>query len=275
MARTPDHLDCVDTGRRLLMVVGGYGSGKTEVSVNLAIDLARRGRRVQVADLDIVNPYFRCREALRLMESHDIRVVVPPGSQRHADLPIIMPEIQGMLRPPAGTTSLFDVGGDDVGARALAAFRPRVADDGYELWQVINSKRPFTNSVEGCLALRRSIEATSRFAVTGLIANSHLIDETTPATILDGWRLARRVSEESGLPVRFVAAMESLVDAPELAGIDVPVLSLERHMLPPWRLGPVPGPSGAEVRGAQPAARPIPIGKPPRLGPTHRGETHG
>ena len=108
---------------RLVIVVGSYGSGKTEVCVNLAIDLARRGRKVQIADLDIVNPYFRCREARRLMERHDIRVVVPPGAQAFADLPIVLPEIRGMLRPPDGMLTIFDVGGDDVGAKVLASLR--------------------------------------------------------------------------------------------------------------------------------------------------------
>ncbi|UCF67048.1 MAG: cobalamin biosynthesis protein CbiA, partial [Acidobacteriota bacterium] len=102
-----------------MMIVGGFGSGKTEVAVNLAINLARRGRTVQVADLDLVNPYFRCREARALMEHHAIRVVVPPGAQAYADLPILLPEIKGMLHPPEDTLSLFDVGGDDVGATVL------------------------------------------------------------------------------------------------------------------------------------------------------------
>ena len=127
-----------------------------------------------------------------LMEANGIRVVVPPGAQAFADLPIVLPEIRGMLHPPAGTISIFDVGGDDVGARALAAFRTSIADGQYQLWQVINAKRPFTDTVAGCLAMRRAIESASCFSVTGCV-NSHLIDETTPG-VLDGWRLAQQVS---------------------------------------------------------------------------------
>jgi hypothetical protein len=219
---------------RLVMIAGSFGSGKTEVSVNLAIHLARAGRRVQIADLDIVNPYFRCREAGRLMHRHGIRVVVPPGEQVWADLPIILPEIRGMLQPPDGTVSIFDVGGDDVGARALASFRTSAGEAGGELWQVINPKRPFTGTVEGCLAMRQALESASRFAVTGLVANAHLIDQTTPDVVLEGWRLARAVSSRTGLPVRAVAVMGALASAPELSGIDAPILRLERRMLPPW-----------------------------------------
>jgi hypothetical protein len=268
--------DVVRPNERLVMVAGNFGSGKTEVSVNLAIQLAATGRRVQIADLDIVNPYFRCREAKVLMEGHGIRVVIPPGAQAFADLPIILPEIRGMLQPTDGAISIFDVGGDDVGARALAAFRPSVTGDDYELWQVINSKRPFTDTVEGCLAMRRDLESASRFEVTGLIANSHLIDDTTPEAVLEGWRLAREVSSETGLPVRAVTVMETLSDAPELSEIDVPLLWLQRYMLPPWLQSDAPDDRASEPSAAVPAARPAPLGKTGPLGlePVRRG-THG
>lgn len=123
--------DIVQPGDRLIAIVGSYGSGKTEVAVNLSLLLSRRGLHVQIGDLDLVNPYFRCREASALMEAHGIRVVVPPGAQAWADLPIVLPEIRGMLHPPAGTLSILDVGGDDVGARSLASFRTSIADGEY------------------------------------------------------------------------------------------------------------------------------------------------
>jgi hypothetical protein len=252
----------VRPGDRVIAIVGSYGSGKTELAVNLSVQLARAGARVQIADLDIVNPYFRCREARELMEGHGIRVIVPPGAQAWADLPIILPEIRGMLRPAEGVVTVFDVGGDDVGARALASFRTSVADGEYELWQVINAKRPFTDTVAGCIEMKRAIEGASRWNVTALLVNSHLIDETTVDTVLDGWRLAAAVRAETGLPIRFVAAMEDLADAPELGEIDAPILRLRRHMLPPWlqpaRAGVVADRAGAGV----PAPRPVPIGRP-------------
>jgi len=226
--------DLVQPGDRLIAIVGNYGSGKTEVAVNLSLHLSRLGHSVHIADLDLVNPYFRCREAADLMSAYGIRVVVPPGAQSFADLPIVLPEIAGMLHPKDGTISLFDVGGDDVGARALAALRPRVRDGEYELWQVINAKRPFTDTVAGCLAMRQHIERASRWRVTGWLVNTHLIDETTPSTILDGWRLGQAVAAQSGLPIRLVAVMNDLAGAPELADIDAPILRMTRLMNPPW-----------------------------------------
>jgi len=254
---------------RLLMVVGNYGCGKTEIAVNLAIQLSRAGRTVQIADLDIVNPYFRCREARRLMEAHQIRVVVPPGAQAWADLPIILPEIAGMLAPPEGVISIFDVGGDEVGARALASFRTRVREGSYQLWQVINAKRPFTNTVEGCLEMRQAIETSSRLTITGLLVNSHLMEDTTAGVVLEGWRLACDVSRRSKVPVRGVAVIEELADSRGLGAVTAPLLRLTRHMLPPW-MKPQPD------EDLLPAARPAPLGKPPATTlPGTVGEMHG
>ncbi len=250
MSADSDVGDIVRSDDRLIAIVGNYGSGKTEVSVNLSLQLARRGSRIQIADLDIVNPYFRCREATLLMEANGIRVVAPQGAQAWADLPIILPEIRAMLHPAPGTLTIFDVGGDDVGARALASFRTSIADGDYQLWQVINAKRPFTDTVAGCLAMRDAIQKASRFTVTGWLVNSHLIDQTTPDTILEGWRLAQDVSNETGLPIRLVAVMDELADAPELQIIDAPILRLTRLMTPPWS---VPRPKAlARLQGVRP-----------------------
>lgn len=242
--------DIVHADDRVIAIVGNYGSGKTEVSVNLSIQLAQRGSHIQIADLDIVNPYFRCREAADLMQAHGIRVVIPGGGHAWADLPIILPEIRGMLRPAPGTISIFDVGGDDVGARSLASFRTSIRDGEYELWQVINARRPFTDSVAGCLEMRRAIEKASRFSVTGWLVNSHLIDQTTTVDILDGWRLGKEVASASGLPIRLVAVMDHLADDPALAEIDAPLLRMTRLMTPPWS---VPRPKAlARLQGVRP-----------------------
>lgn len=265
---------------RVLMIVGAYGSGKTEISVNLAVQLAQAGQRVQIADLDLVNPYFRCREARALMESHGIRVVVPCGAAQYADLPIVLPEIRAMLHPPEGTITIFDVGGDDVGARAVAAFRPVIAEGDYELWQVLNARRPFTRTVEGALAARCGIEAASRLDVTGFFANTHLIDQTGTDEVLEGWRLGAATAARSGLPLRAVAVMQELADAPELASIDAPLLRMTRHMLPPWKTQRTLA-TGTTRTQRLPAARPTPIGVPPAAAAMltgangTRGEDHG
>lgn len=240
---------------RLLMIAGNYGSGKTEIAVNLALDLARRGRRVQIADLDIVNPYFRCREARALMEASGIRVVVPPASQTWADLPIVVPEIKGMLEPAQDQVSLFDVGGDDVGAKLLSSFVEPLGDNPYALWQVINARRPFTDTVEGCLAMRDAIEHAARLQITGLLVNTHLMDETTPEIVREGYEMAAEAGKRAGLPVVGVCVMKELADHPALQSIRAPLLRLTRTMLPPWKR-----PSSSEPDEIP--SRPVPIGRP-------------
>jgi hypothetical protein len=201
---------------RLIMVVGNYGSGKTEIAVNLAIALSKQGLSVSIADLDIVNPYFRCREAEELMSQHGIRVVVPPPSQTWADLPIVVPQIKGMLDPQGDQVSIFDVGGDDVGAKLLSSFVEPLGDNPYALWQVINARRPFTDTVEGCIDMQNAIQESSRLKVSGLVVNTHLMEETTPEVVVEGYRLARQVQEQTSIPVEFVAVMEEFADDPAL-----------------------------------------------------------
>ena len=240
----------------LLMVVGNYGSGKTEVAVNLALGLAGRGIATTIADLDIVNPYFRCREARQLMEEHGIRVVAPPPAMAWADLPIMVPEIKEMLHPAPGAASLFDVGGEDTGARLLSTLVEPLDGAPYELWQVLNARRPFTSTVAGCLKLKDDIENASRLRVTGLVGNTHLMAETTPEVILEGWQLVSQVARETGLPVKFITAMDDLADDEQLQEVKAPILRLQRYMLPPWTR-PEDTPAGSQAE-----ARAKPIGRP-------------
>ena len=218
----------------IVLIVGNYGSGKTEVAVNLAIRLSAQ-QDVSIADLDIVNPYFRCREAREEMEGHGIRVINPEGEYVAADLPIILPEIRGAVRGGKGTL-IFDVGGDDVGARVLSSLADVFVDRPYIMLQILNAKRPFTHTAEGCLKIGREIEAASRLRVTGLVSNTHLLEETDAETILEGLRLAREVGAGAALPVSFVTANESLRGGFDAAEAGCPVLWIKRRMLPPWKL---------------------------------------
>ncbi len=234
MANTRDYLP----KERIVLVVGNYGSGKTEVSVNLAIHLAR-DHEVAIADLDIVNPYFRCREARDEMESHGIRVINPAGSYQAADLPIILPEIRGTIQTGEKYV-IFDVGGDDVGARVLSSLADIFEGQAYSMLQVINARRPFTDTVEGCLKIKSEIEAASRLRINGLVSNTHLLDETDREVVREGCDLARRVGDEAGLELEFVTVDESLIagsepDIFEETG-SCAILRLRRRMLPPWKL---------------------------------------
>ena len=219
---------------RIVLIVGNFGSGKTEVAVNLAIQLSGR-QNVSIADLDIVNPYFRCREARDEMEGYGIRVINPEGDYRAADLPIILPEVRGALLNE-GRTLIFDVGGDDAGARVLSSLADVFADRRYTMLQVLNARRPFTENVEGCLKIRSEIESASRLRVTGLVSNTHLMEETDAPTVVEGLRLAREVGQAAGLPIAFVTADEKLRGGFDAKQAGCPVLWIQRRMLPPWKL---------------------------------------
>ena len=220
--------------QRIVLIVGNYGSGKTEVAVNLAIQLSTK-RNVAIADLDIVNPYFRCREARDELESFGIRVINPTGDYQAADLPIILPEIRGAVLDGENTL-IFDVGGDDVGARVLGSLADVLAKKPYTMLQILNAKRPFTETVAGCLKIKGEIEAASRLRITGLVSNTHLLEETGTETVLEGLRLAREVAKDADLPVSFVTADENLRDTFDVRDLACPVLWIKRRMLPPWKL---------------------------------------
>jgi DNA helicase HerA-like ATPase len=220
---------------RVVIITGNYGSGKTEVAVNWTLRLARQGVcGLSIADLDVVNPYFRCREAAALLEGHGVQVIVPRGEHFHSELPIILPEIKGLLRREDGV-AVLDVGGDDVGARVLRSFAGSFP--AYEMLQVVNAFRPFTDTVAGCLRIQDEIQESSGLRMTGIIANAHLMDETGVDTILRGAELAAEVAERRGLVLRFVTAVRSLAD--EVARRSgLPVVPLDRWMLPPWKVPP-------------------------------------
>ncbi len=218
--------------RRLIAIVGNYGSGKTEVAVNLALALAGKDS-VRIVDLDIVNPYFRCREARQEMEDRGIAVIYPKGEYHSADLPILLPEVKGAIEAPDGLT-ILDVGGDDVGARVLSSLSAAITARPYDLLQVVNARRPFTSDVAGCLKMKADIESSSRVPVTGVISNTHLMEETDAGVILEGIALARETAAAAGVDLAFATADEGLAEEVARYPGLCPLLVIRRRMLPPW-----------------------------------------
>jgi hypothetical protein len=218
----------------IVVIVGNYGSGKTEVAINLAIFQKKAGMDVRVGDLDLVNPYFRTREARQILADRGIDLVLPPKEYLHADLPILPPEIAGMIRQP-GELAILDAGGDDVGATVLAALADHLKGKTVQTLQVINPFRPFTDTIEGCLKIRREIEAAAKLTVTGLVGNANLIDDTAPSDIQDGYEFAKRLSAESGLPLVFITAATDIIPRIAADRFACPVLPINRQLVPPWR----------------------------------------
>jgi hypothetical protein len=218
----------------IVIIVGDYGSGKTEVSINLAFASKRAGVDVRVADLDLVNPYFRTREARQQLDTQGIDLVLPPPAYLHADLPILSPAIAGLLRRPSPLT-ILDVGGDDAGAMVLGALADALKDQAVQMLQVVNPLRPQTQTVKDCLRIRGAIESAAGLPVTGWIVNAHLIDDTTATTIAAGYRFGQQLSGLTGLPLVCLTAPPALLAVASELAADCPVLAIRRQLVPPWQ----------------------------------------
>lgn len=225
------------------VLVGHFGSGKTEIALNLAFALRAQGEHVTLVDLDLVKPYFRSRLAREELSAAGIGLVVPPGEQLYADLPILVPMVAGAVgRAGAEERVIIDVGGDDTGARVLGAVRGVGAPGRAEALFVVNVRRPFAESRNEVLAMMRGIEAVARLPLAGLIANTHLIEETTPEIVLEGVRMAQELEQVTGVPLRFCAVLERVVatlDTRSFNGSRCPILPIVRRIVPlPTGRGP-------------------------------------
>ena len=220
----------------IVAIVGNYGSGKTEVAINLAADQKAKGREVQIADLDLVNLYFRTRQAREILSDLNIPVILPDPELLNADLPVLTPRINGLIRKP-GQLAILDVGGEKVGAAVLSALADAFVQTAHPvtLWQVVNPHRPGTDSLAGCLAAREAIEAAARLPISGWVGNAHLMDETTLAHIQQGYDLMTALAEASGLPLAFITTPIDLWAAVDLSMFVCPVLPIRRQLVSPWQ----------------------------------------
>lgn len=221
------------TEKRLTIVTGHYGSGKTEFSVNKAIDLKKRNEKVSIADLDIVNTYFRTRERGEFLESLGIHVCDSSVKTPALDLPAIPAEVMGIIQDES-TASVLDIGGDAVGARVLARFSPLVKKVDYDLLFVINANRPETQTAEDVISYLRSIETTADLKVTGLVNTTHLLKDTTVEDIERGHRLVKEVSLATNIPIAYEVAIERVASLIEDEEIKEKLFPIKMYMREDW-----------------------------------------
>lgn len=216
---------------RLLIVTGHFGTGKTEFSVNLALALARAGEKVMLADLDIVNPYFRSRERRAVLERAGVRLITSSQDSENADMPSLPAEILTVLEDRS-YRGLLDIGGDPDGARVLARYQPKITAEDYQLIFVSNANRPEVRTAEDAISYLRCIEEVTGLTCGGIVNNTHLCGETTAEEILRGAELARDISERTGIPVLCHTAEERLI--PELTALEEPIFPIIIQMKKPW-----------------------------------------
>lgn len=219
------------SSHRLLIVTGHYGTGKTEFSVNLALDLARAKEKVMLADLDIVNPYFRSRERKDILQAAGVRVISSSQECSDADVPALPAEILTILEDRS-YRGILDVGGDPDGARVLARFQPKIVAEDYQMIFVSNANRPEVRTAANAISYLRCIEEVTGLQYGGIVNNTHLCGETTPEEICKGAALADEISKETGIPVLCNTAVESLKD--KLGPISGPVYPISIQMKKPW-----------------------------------------
>ena len=200
--------------KKMYVLIGNYGSGKTELALNFAITAAARGERTELLDLDMVNTYFRLTEPGRLMRMKDIRVVSPNFTNSSVETLSLPAEVQSAFAMDWDTV-VFDVGGDAVGSTALGRYHQdfeALDPANLQVLNVVNIRRPLSGTVEKIIRLQEEMEVHSRLKITGMINNTNLAQVTTPEELRDGYEIIRQVSEKTGVPVLYTSGKKVMLD---------------------------------------------------------------
>ena len=200
----------LEKDKRVRIIAGHYGSGKTEFAVNYAVALSKNAPRVVLADLDIVNVFFRSRERRKELEEYGVRVIGSSIKQDNCDLPAVSAEI-GTPAKDKACDYIIDLGGNSVGTTTLARLKPRLSRDEIDFFMVVNVIRPDTASVEGILFQKECLEYASGFQVTGFINNTNLVRESTLENLVAGDAVLREASKRTGIPIRYTSYKEEII----------------------------------------------------------------
>lgn len=215
--------------KRITLFAGHYGSGKTNIAINYARALKRAGEKVAVADLDIVNPYFRTKDSAADLQAEGIDLVVSDFANSNVDFPALPKEIYALVADRE-TKIVMDIGGDDRGALALGRYVPDIKAEGdYEMLAVVNAARPLTRTPQEAVEVLREIEEACRLPFTGIVNNTNVGAETTVETVLGSIPYADEIAALMGVPVRFTCAIGAI--AAELKGKVENLLPLEIQKL--------------------------------------------
>lgn len=201
--------------KRVILLSGHYGSGKTNIAVNLSLYLKKFRGRVTLADIDIVNPYFRSRDSAADLEAAGVRLISSAFASSNVDLPALPQDVYA-ITDDRGMTAVIDVGGDDRGALALGRWRDAILEENdYEMLLVINRFRPLTRDAASTLEVMQEIEAAARMRFTAVVNNSNLGNETTAETVLSSQDYAASVCQATGLPLKMTTVRADLLPALE------------------------------------------------------------
>lgn len=202
--------------KRVTLLAGHYGSGKTNIAVNMAVAQKKAGYNVSVADLDIVNPYYRTKDSEEDLKALGIELICSPFANSNVDLPALPQELYRIV-DETQTNMVVDIGGDDRGAYALGRFAQQLKDENnYEMILVINKYRPLTVDEKDAIEIMHEIEEAGHLPFTAIVNNSNLGKETTAEDVLASIPYAENMAKETGLPILLTTVREDLL--PELEG---------------------------------------------------------
>lgn len=196
--------------KRITIISGHYGSGKTNIAVSLALDLKKQHENTAIADIDIVNPYFRTKDSEAQLAENGIRLICSEYANSNVDIPAL-PQDMYAVTDDRTLYSILDVGGDERGALALGRIAPKIREENnFEMIYVVNKYRPLTCDAESAIEVMREIEAACRLKFTGIINNSNLGSETDETAVLSSMGYAEEISEKTGLPVLYTTVSENM-----------------------------------------------------------------
>lgn len=220
--------------KKLTIICGHYGCGKTNFSINVAVGLQKKHGDVTLVDLDLVNPYFRSSDFRDTVEKNGIKLIAPVCAHSNLDIPSIPAEMYSVFDNPKGHI-VIDVGGDDVGATALGRFSKRINSfDDKQVLYVVNKFRPLSEKAGECFEILNEIEAVSRVKITGVVNNSHLMNFTTAENIISSVNYAEEIAKTAGVKVEATAVRRDLA---ETLNTDLPgVYPIDIYVKTPWDL---------------------------------------
>lgn len=221
---------------KLIVITGGFGSGKSEFAINLALQLPDQPPRVLV-DLDLVNTYFRSREACEVLEENNIKLICPSQQIAFSDLPIAGPGIREIISN-LDYQVIIDVGGDDIGAIPLGSYQQGIAHTPHVFLLVVNPFRPFTSTKAGIIKMKEAIEAASGLYVTGIISNPHTGPATTWEQVKSRHPIVVDAAQEMGLPVLELMVLTDLYQEheSEFQAFDLPIRVVNIFLTSAWLL---------------------------------------
>ncbi|MDW7667470.1 MAG: ATP-binding protein [Bacillota bacterium] len=219
--------------KNLTIIVGHYGSGKTEFAVNYAVKSKSDYEKVNLIDLDIINPYFRSRERKKELQELNIKVIESSIQNKNLDLPSLSPGINGAINESKSKT-IIDAGGDPIGAKALSRYYNQIRKKDYDMFLVVNANRAETQTVEKVIEYCNKIQGASRLIVTGLINNTHLLKATTTEDVYKGKKLVEEVSEKLNIPIKYHSAMRKIADEINNKTNELKIFPLHLYMRENW-----------------------------------------